>query len=318
MKWRGGRRSTNVQNHTGHGGQAGKVAGGGIAALIIAGVGWLFLGGEPEETKPSGPDAPAGVEAPTKIAAPGPASSSAPTGAKDPAKTAPDSVVTSYQENPVEFAEVTVAYTEDVWSEIFSEGAFESMGKSSYTAPTVVLYEKTFKTKCGDAKLSFGPFYCPLDQTVYIDPSFYKELATTYGAPGDFAAAYVIAHEVSHHVQYISGQLGRIYTQQLKATKEEARQLGVRVELQADCYAGLWARKAQETAGILEKGDIEEALRAAHRVGDDMIQRMGGQKVDKTKFTHGSSEQRMRWFKKGYDSGKVDACDTFKPNYAAL
>ena len=305
MKWRTARRSAHVEDHRRLSG-AGKAAGGGLAAMIIAGVGLLLFGTEPNKKDASPDGKAAAVERPKDERALAKTSA------------AKDTAAASYLDDPADFARVTLAYTEDVWTEIFASGAFKERGKTAYKPATVRLYEKSFKTKCGEATVTRGPFYCPLDTTVYLDPSFYREMAKKYDAPGDFAAAYVIAHEIAHHVQFLSGHLGEVFSKQISGTKTEAKRLSVRVELQADCYAGLWARKSHEKARILEPGDIKEALRAAHQFGDDMIQRMGGQKVDPGKYTHGSAEQRMRWFKRGFETGEVSACDTFKPRFEDL
>ena len=291
MKWRGARRSANVQDRRGFGRRAGRVAGGGgLAALIIIGLGILF------------PDL-----------------RSILTGAvPQPGQNSKGGVAEAqYDDEHREFAEVTVAYTEEVWGDIFRAGGFPDAGRR-YPAPTLVLYSDRTDSGCGFATSAAGPFYCPADSTIYIDPTFYQTLAQQLGAPGDFAAAYVIAHEVAHHVQNVSGQLSRVYSIRLQASDQEANRLTVRIELQADCYAGVWAHQAQASQDILEEGDIEEALRAAHAVGDDVIQRMGGQRVDESKFTHGSAEQRKRWFMRGFEGGDVASCDTFTPSYSAL
>lgn len=288
MKWRGGRRSAHVQDRGGFGRRAGQVAGGGgLAALIVAGGAILFpdLRGLVLDAPAPGPNDQGGQ-------------------------------VAAHDEAAFEFAQVTVAYTEDVWSEVFSAGAFPTT--SAYRPATVVLYSERTETGCGFATSDFGPFYCPADETVYIDPRFYGELKENFDAPGDFAAAYVIAHEIAHHVQNVTGALSRAYSLRLTASDLEANRITVRIELQADCYAGLWARRAQDAAAILEEGDIAEALRAAHQVGDDVLMRMAGQEVNEDYFTHGSADQRMRWFLSGFQTGEVAACDTFSQAYEDL
>ena len=200
----------------------------------------------------------------------------------------------------------TLASTEDVWGQIFTQA-----GKQ-YQQPTLVMFSGTDTSACGTAQSAMGPFYCPADQKVYIDLSFYDELKQRFGAPGDFAQAYVIAHEVGHHVQNLLGISAKVHQAQQRASETQANALSVRLELQADCYAGVWAFHANESRHILETGDIEEALNAAQAIGDDRLQKQATGQVVPDSFTHGSSEQRMRWFKRGIDSGDVSQCDTFK------
>ena len=178
---------------------------------------------------------------------------------------------------------------------------------------------KCRRTRCGNASAQSGPFYCPADQSIYIDPRFYDVMERQLKSPGDFAQAFVLAHEVAHHVQNLSGTLRQVH--QAKARSGSpfgANRLTVRVELQADCFSGVWARRTQEKHGFLEQGDLEEAVRAAYQVGDDVLMRMGGQRVDERKFTHGTAEQRSSWFKRGYQTGDLRKCDTFSPSYEAL
>ncbi len=192
--------------------------------------------------------------------------------------------------------------TEQTWSKIFAQSG------QDYPEPTLVLYSGTGQSGCGVAQAAVGPFYCPTDQKVYLDTSFFDELSRRFGAPGDFAEAYVIAHEVGHHVQTITGISDRVRQAQSRASEREANALQVRMELQADCYAGLWGR---DNAARLEPGDVQEAMRAAEAIGDDTLQRQAQGRVVPDSFTHGTSEQRMRWFMTGYNSGSVEACDTF-------
>ncbi|MGD9597141.1 MAG: neutral zinc metallopeptidase [Steroidobacteraceae bacterium] len=195
--------------------------------------------------------------------------------------------------------------TEDTWGAIFRQGG------AQYPPPTLALFRGSIHSACGFASAAAGPFYCPGDRKVYIDLAFYDELARQFQAPGDFAQAYVLAHEVGHHVQNVLGTLGKAQAARQRLGEAERNQLQVRVELQADCYAGIWAHHADKDRGIVEPGDIDEGLRAASAVGDDTIQRrMQGQVVPET-FTHGSAEQRMQWFTRGYESGDVAGCDTF-------
>lgn len=203
------------------------------------------------------------------------------------------------------FSAVILAETEDVWTRRFA-----SEGKR-YQPPGMVLYSGYVSSACGSASSAMGPFYCPADQKVYLDTSFFDELSRRFGAPGDFAGAYVIAHEVGHHIQTITGISKQVRQAQARASKVEKNALQVRMELQADCYAGIWAHDADRTAGILEPGDIEEGLGAAEAIGDDALRRNAGQPIQPETFTHGSSEQRQRWFTTGYKTGNVEACDTF-------
>jgi len=215
-----------------------------------------------------------------------------------------------YQASPedqaaYDFSSVVLAETEKVWTDIFAQSG------GQYRAPVMVIYTAQTETACGMGSAQAGPFYCPGDQKVYLDTSFFNELQNRFGAPGDFAAAYVIAHEVGHHVQTITGVADQVRQAQSRAGQAEANQLQVRMELQADCYAGLWAHRAERTSGILDEGDIEEGLQAAAAIGDDTLQKNAGRRVSKESFTHGSSEQRVRWFTTGYRTGDVASCDTF-------
>jgi len=203
---------------------------------------------------------------------------------------------------------VVVKETEDLWTEVF-----QASGGQDYPEPTVVLFNGAVNTGCGAADSSTGPFYCPGDQKVYIDLSFYDQLRDQFGAPGDFAQAYVLAHEVGHHIQNITGVLPEFNQRRAAMSQEEANAYSVRVELQADCYAGIWASYAGQ-ADLLDNGDIEEALNAAEQIGDDTLQkRMQGFAVPKT-FNHGTSAQRKTWFERGYTSGNPSDCGTFSGN----
>jgi len=204
------------------------------------------------------------------------------------------------------YVSVILADTEDVWTDVF-----RSFGQT-YRKPTLVLFSGYTNTRCGAGMAAMGPFYCPLDQKVYIDLSFYKQLRDRFGAPGDFAQAYVIAHEVGHHVQTLLGITEKVQAAKTRVSTRQANAIQVRMELQADCFAGLWANRIDREKGILEEGDIEEGLRAASAIGDDTIQRRTQGRVVPDAFTHGSSEQRMRWFRRGLQSGQVQACDTFQ------
>jgi uncharacterized protein len=219
-----------------------------------------------------------------------------------------DAVGTSGVDNGdprAEFVSVVLKDTEDTWTEVFqSRGA-------DYQEPVLVLFSDATQSACGTGQSAMGPFYCPADHKVYLDLSFFHDLETRFGAPGDFAQAYVVAHEVGHHVQTITGISDKVRSAQQSASKEEANALQVRMELQADCYAGIWAHHADRTRHVLEEGDVEEALQAASAVGDDTIQRRTQGTVVPESFTHGSAEQRQSWFRRGLEHGSIQACDTF-------
>lgn len=191
--------------------------------------------------------------------------------------------------------------TERTWDRLFQQGG------QRYEHPTLSFYNQNGMSGCGAAQSAMGPFYCPTDRKIYLDTSFFDELTQRFGAPGDFAQAYVIAHEVGHHIQNLTGVLGKVNSEQRRLGSAQANALQVKVELQADCYAGVWGRET----GLMEAGDIEEGLKAAQAIGDDTLQRSAGRTPMPDSFTHGSSEQRMRWLKKGLDSGDPNACDTF-------
>ncbi len=198
-----------------------------------------------------------------------------------------------------------LADTEDTWGVLFQQSG------ATYPPPTLVLYTEATRTACGLGESAAGPFYCPGDQKIYLDLGFLRQLSERFRAPGDFAAAYVLAHEVGHHVQNQLGVMRKVDQMRARLSPEQANALSVRVELQADCFAGIWAHHAQRSRNILEQGDLEEALRAAAAVGDDTLQRAGRGRVVPETFTHGSSAQRMRWFQAGYQSGRIQDCDTF-------
>ena len=205
-----------------------------------------------------------------------------------------------------QFVSVVLKETERVWNYIFREQL-----NANYREPILVLFNGSTRSACGFASAATGPFYCPADQKLYIDLSFYSDLKNRFGAPGDFAMAYVIAHEVAHHVQYLMGTTGEMEKMRRRVSESQYNQLSVRLELQADFYAGLWARYAEEMEQILDEGDIEEALRAANAIGDDRLQMQSRGYVVPESFTHGTSEQRMRWFKKGFQTGDMRQGDTF-------
>jgi predicted metalloprotease len=204
-----------------------------------------------------------------------------------------------------QFVATVLAETETAWTREFA-----AMG-GEYRLPTLVLFAESVRTGCGDAQSGMGPFYCPPDEGIYIDTSFFDDMERQLQAGGDFAHAYVIAHEVGHHVQNVLGISGRVHEMRQRVGQADGNQLSVRVELQADCFAGLWGNRANK-ACLLEPGDVEEALRAAAAIGDDRLQRGGGGSVNPDSFTHGTSEQRNRWLHRGLDTGSFEACDTFK------
>ncbi|MGO2133614.1 MAG: KPN_02809 family neutral zinc metallopeptidase [Halomonas sp.] len=209
------------------------------------------------------------------------------------------------QEELANFVGVVLADTEDTWQQVFRDNG------ATYLEPTLVLFTGQVNSACGRASAAVGPFYCPGDQQVYLDLSFFEELSRRHGAPGDFANAYVVAHEVGHHVQTLMGISDQVRQRQAGASKRIANELSVRQELQADCFAGLWGHYANTRSNMLDPGDLEEALQAASAIGDDQLQRQAGRAVMPDSFTHGSSAQRVRWFKRGFDSGDLQSCNTF-------
>jgi uncharacterized protein len=204
-----------------------------------------------------------------------------------------------------EFISVVLADTEQTWEQVFSASG------ATYEKPTLVLFREAVESACGLAQSAVGPFYCPGDRKVYIDLSFYDELKNRFGAPGDFAQAYVLAHEVGHHVQTLMGVSEKVHAARSSASSADANALSVRMELQADCFAGIWAHHADRSRQLLESGDVEEGLNAASAIGDDRLQKQTQGRVVPESFTHGSSAQRVSWFKRGYEAGQVSACDTF-------
>jgi hypothetical protein len=279
MRWRKGRRSQNIEDRRGPRGRRRGLAGGGIGTLVLVLAAMYF-----------------GIDPSIVVQTVGTGQGSAPA---DP-NWKPDAA----EQQLADLVSVVLADTEDTWNAIFRAGG------GSYREPKLVLFTDVVQSACGTAQSAMGPFYCPADQKVYIDLSFYNELHRRYGAPGDFAQAYVIAHEVGHHIQTLLGTSQRVRTLQRGVGEREANQLSVRLELQADCLAGIWAHHADRSRQILEAGDVEEALQAASAIGDDALQRQATGRVVPDSFTHGSSEQRMRWFKTGLQEGAMAACDT--------
>ncbi|SDS24368.1 hypothetical protein SAMN05216421_1167 [Halopseudomonas xinjiangensis] len=213
--------------------------------------------------------------------------------------------LTEQEQELTEFVSVVLADTEETWNTIFAQSG------EQYREPTLVLFADRVRSACGTASAAVGPFYCPADNQVYLDLSFFRDLERQLGAPGDFAQAYVVAHEVGHHVQNLLGIGERVRQAGQGKSEAEINELSVRQELQADCFAGVWAHAANDERDLLDPGDLDEALTAASAIGDDRLQRRAGQEVVPDSFTHGSSEQRMEWFRRGFDSGNVRECDTF-------
>ena len=296
MRWKGRRISTNMEDRRGGGGKAGGIS---IIGLVVAFVAWKFFGVDPQQAYRA-------TQAVTN-------SQSAQEGS------APEKL-TAEQQEASQFVGTILADTEDTWTPIFQQ-----LGKS-YQPPRLVLFSGVVRSGCGTAQAAMGPFYCPSDQKVYIDTSFFTEMRQKMGISGeqnqtelarqdqagDFAQAYVIAHEVGHHIQSLLGISGQVQQARAQASEAQGNQLSVRLELQADCFAGIWAHQNQQRTQFLEQGDIEEAMDAAKKIGDDYLQKRATGQVVPDSFTHGTSEQRMHWFKLGYTSGDVNQCDTFK------
>jgi len=278
MRWRDRRQSDNIEDRRGFGGK-GIAVGGGLGGLVILVLALIF-GADPSQLLEQVPN--------------------------NPGSSVPASRSTNPEEEELkQFVGVVLAETEDVWSTVFRQANRE------YRKPTLVLFRDSVSSACGRAGAAVGPFYCPVDQKLYIDLSFFRELKTRFGAPGDFAVAYVVAHEVGHHVQNLLGTMDRVSNAQGRTSQEDANALSVRLELQADFLAGVWANKAA-SRGIVEPGDIEEALGAATAVGDDRLQREAQGYVVPDSFTHGTSQQRVEWFRKGFETGDISQGDTFR------
>jgi predicted metalloprotease len=293
MKWDGNRESNNVEDRRdGGGGSMGGGGGGlggllsgriGIGTIVIALLGGWVLGVNPLTIL----GLLSGEGAPTAQVQQAPAH-------RPPA-----------DDKMAKFVSTVLADTEDVWNDVFTKSG------ASYSEPQLVLFRGSTPTACGRGESAMGPFYCPGDQKVYIDLRFYDTLRKQLGAPGDFAQAYVIAHEVGHHVQNLMGVSAKVEKARARMSATEYNALSVRVELQADCLAGVWAHHAQNSRQILESGDVEEAMNAAAKIGDDTLQSAGGGRVVPDSFTHGTSAQRQRWFNTGLQGGSVKDCDTF-------
>lgn len=280
MRWKGREQSGNVEDRRGAG-TGGLVIGGGVGTVVLVAA-YLLLGGDPAQLFQ--------MLGQTQVTTQAPAGSGQTTAAGDEGR---------------EFVGVVLKDTEDVWSALFAaEGR-------AYEPPHVVLFSGAVQSGCGVAGAATGPFYCPADRRVYVDLAFYDDLRERFGAPGDFAQAYVIAHEVGHHVQNLLGVSERVAAMRERMSRRDANELSVRLELQADFYAGVWAHHAQRMKQILEAGDIEEALNAASAIGDDRLQRQATGTVTPDSFTHGTSEQRVRWFRRGFETGDMAQGDTF-------
>jgi uncharacterized protein len=276
MRWLGRQGSGNVDDRRGMGG-GGKIALGGGAGVIILIIS-LLLGQNPLEYINGG----------------------------DGSQLQQQQPISEEENQQAEFVKVVLKDTEDVWNKLFQERG------EAYQEPVMVLFSGMDQSGCGTASSAMGPFYCPADSKVYIDLSFYNDLQSRFGAPGDFAMAYVVAHEVGHHVQHLWGITDKVHSLRERLSEEENNKLSVKMELQADFLAGVWAHHADQLNNILEPGDIEEALTAANAIGDDRLQKKLQGYVVPDAFTHGTSEQRMYWFKKGFETGDIEQGDTFE------
>ena len=285
MQWRGRRESSNIEDRRRMGGGgAARMGGIGGAGAIIVFLLAIFLGVDPSQLLgPGGSDGGSTGGAPVELTA------------EDKAEG--------------DFVSVVLADTEEIWTRVFKEQL-----NAAYTPATLVLFKDATPSSCGGASEATGPFYCPNDKKVYLDTGFFTTLHQRLGASGDFAAAYVVAHEIGHHVQDELGILSKANEIRQQVSQEESNAISVRIELQADCLSGIWAREAAQTLGTVERGDLEEAVNAAKQIGDDTLQRNAGQRPMPHTFTHGTSEQRSRWFMIGLQSGQLADCDTFQTN----
>lgn len=299
MRWKGRRVSSNVEDHRGGGGaKAGRIS---IIGLIVAFLAWKFLGVDPQQAYQT-----------TKQVTSGLSSSTETRSLDNP---------TPEQQESIDFVGTVLADTEDTWSQVF-----QSQLNQQYVAPKLVLFNGSVNSACGTAQSAMGPFYCPADQKVYIDTAFFKDMRDQMGISGeqnatelsrddqagDFAMAYVVAHEVGHHIQTILGVSSQIQQARQQANEVQSNQLSVRQELQADCFAGVWVYHNHERTQFLEQGDVQEAMDAAHKIGDDYLQKRATGHVVPDSFTHGTSAQRVQWFNTGLKSGQMSSCDTFK------
>ena len=296
MRWKGRRVSENVEDRRGGGGA--KAGGISILGLIVAFVAWKFFGVDPQMA----------YQATKQV-----------TSSQQTQGTSPENM-TAEQKESLAFVGTVLADTEDAWTQIFQQQG------TQYSPPKLVMFSGRDRSACGSAESAMGPFYCPADQTVYLDTTFFREMRqqmdisgeqnqtelSTRDEAGDFAQAYVIAHEVGHHVQNLLGISSQVQKARQQASQVQGNQLSVRLELQADCFAGIWANKTQQKTQFLDQGDVEEAMDAAHKIGDDYLQKKARGIAVPDSFTHGTSAQRMQWFQTGLKSGDVNACDTFK------
>jgi hypothetical protein len=278
MRWQGRKQSDNIEDRRGGGSVAGKAKIGGGLAIVIVIIGLV-----------TGTD----VSQLLGLAGGGKSQTSAPV-ARSP-----------QEDEQARFVGVILADTEQTWTKLF-----KAQGKT-YVKPKLVLFTEAVASACGHQTKATGPFYCPGDQKAYLDLSFFGDLHKRFGAPGDFARAYVVAHEIGHHIQNLTGTSTKVHRQRKTLSKVEGNKLSVLQELQADCYAGVWAHHANAERQLLESGDVEEGLKAAAAIGDDTLQKNAGARVQPESWTHGSSEQRVRWFKVGFKGGRVADCDTF-------
>ncbi len=285
MQWRGRRTSANVQDRRSF--RTVGVAGGGIGTLVVVGLMLWLSGGDPQVLIDSG--------------------------LLDGQSVSPSGAASPADDDTATFAKVVLADTEDVWHELFRQQG------SQYVEPTLVLFRGRVESACGLASAAVGPFYCTLDENVYLDLEFFADLKERFSAPGDFAAAYVISHEIGHHVQKLVGLSDKVHAQQQQSSEADANRLSVRLELQADYLAGVWAHFEEKSKKVIEPRDIEEALRAASAIGDDRLQKQAGGSVVPDSFTHGTSAQRLRWFKRGYETGSFEgAKQLFESPYEQL
>lgn len=296
MRWKGRRVSSNLEDRRGGGGA--KAGGFSILGLIVAFVAWKFFGVDPQMAYQATKQVTSGQQQQA-------------TGLENP---------TPEQQETAAFVGTVLADTEDTWSQVFKQQGMQ------YNSPKLVMFSGTVNSGCGAAQSAMGPFYCPADQKIYIDTAFFKDMhqqmgisgeqnqseLSTQNAAGDFAQAYVIAHEVGHHIQNLLGISGQVQQARQTANEAQGNQLSVRLELQADCLAGVWAKDTHQRTQFLDNGDIEEAMDAAHKIGDDYLQKRARGQVVPDSFTHGTSAQRMQWFDKGMQSGDINQCDTFK------
>lgn len=281
MRWKSGRKSSNIEDRRGVRISGKTVAGGGLTTIILVLVA-MYFGIDPGVVMQNVNPNQATEERVEQV------------------------TLSAAEKELTDFVAVVLADTEDTWHAIFQQGG------AQYREPKLVLFRGTVQSACGFAGAAMGPFYCPADERLYIDLSFYQDLRDRFKAPGDFAQAYVIAHEIGHHVQTLLGISQQVNEQRSRQPGKEANGLLVRQELQADCFAGIWAFHADRTRQILESGDIEEGLAAANAIGDDMLQRQSQGYVVPDSFTHGTSAQRVRWFRKGLEAGDIATCDTFE------